>query len=55
MSNREIIGTRVGGEPSNELDHFYTCPACGQSVDMRALGEVLHHEESDHKPIAPDA
>ncbi len=52
---KEIIGTRVGGEPANELDHYYRCLACGQSVDMRDLGQVFHHEEAEHKPIPPDA
>jgi hypothetical protein len=47
----EIIGTRVGGEPANETDHFFKCKACGQAVDMRDLGQVFHHEEDDHKPL----
>ncbi len=34
-----------------ELDHFYTCPACGQAVDRRQLGDVLWHEEAGHDPI----
>ena len=46
-----IIGQRVGGEPENEMDHFYTCKACGQSVDMRDLGQVCHHEDEGHEPI----
>ena len=33
----QIIGKRVGAEPDNYLDHFYTCKACGQMVDMRDL------------------
>ena len=44
-----IIGKVNGEEPINELDHFYTCDACGQSVDMRDLGQVFHHEEHDHE------
>jgi hypothetical protein len=47
----EIIGTRVGGEPANEADHFFVCKACGQAVDRRDLGQVFHHEEDDHKPL----
>lgn len=46
-----IIGQRVGGDPYNELDNFYTCKACGQSVDMRDLGQVFHHEDEGHEPI----
>jgi hypothetical protein len=49
-----IIGHREGGDPENEMDNFYTCAACGQSVDMRDLGQVFHHEEPDHEPIDLD-
>ncbi len=35
----------------DEADHFYVCQACGQAVDMRRLGDVLHHEDDDHGPI----
>ena len=34
-----------------EVDHLYTCPACGQTVDRRQLGDVLWHEERGHEPI----
>jgi len=44
-------GKRVGGEPENEADHFYQCPSCGQLVDKRDLGEVMHHEIADHEPL----
>lgn len=50
-----IIGQRVGGDPENELDNFYTCRACGQSVDMRDLGQVFHHEEKGHEPVDFDS
>jgi hypothetical protein len=50
-----IKGIRVGGEPKSELEHFYKCPACGQSVDMRDLGQVFHHEQPGHEPITSDA
>jgi hypothetical protein len=43
---------RVGGEPETEAEHFYVCAACGQAVDMRRLGDVLHHEDDGHEPIA---
>jgi hypothetical protein len=36
----EIIGYAVDGLPSDE-----------QKVDMRDLGQVLHHEEPVHAPI----
>jgi hypothetical protein len=44
-------GVRIGGDPTNEADHFFVCKACGQAVDMRDLGQVFHHEEDDHKPL----
>ncbi len=50
-----IIGHRVGGDPDNEMENFYECKSCGQSVDMRDLGQVFHHEEKGHKPIDFDA
>ena len=34
-----------------DVDHFYTCAACGQMVDRRQLGDVLWHEEAKHEPI----
>lgn len=34
-----------------EVRHFYTCQACGQVVDKRRLGDVLHHEERGHGPL----
>jgi len=50
-SAKGIIGKREGGDPENELDNFYKCGECGQSVDKRDLGQVFHHEENGHKPI----
>lgn len=44
-------GVHVGGEPANEAEHFYTCPVCGQAVDMRRLGDVFHHEQPGHEPL----
>ena len=35
----------------DEAEHFYICDACGQAVDMRKLGDVLHHEEPGHDPL----
>jgi hypothetical protein len=50
-----MVGRRIGGDPENELDNFYTCAACGQSVDMRDLGQVFHHEDEGHAPIDTDS
>lgn len=38
-----------------EHEHFYVCAACGQAVDMRDLGQVFHHEEPGHQPLAIDS
>jgi hypothetical protein len=48
----EIIGEQIGGDvPASEADCFYICPDCGQAVDERDLGQVLHHEEPGHEPL----
>lgn len=47
-------GTLEGGEPPDEREHFYTCVICGQSVDVRRLGDLLHHLEAGHEPIPPN-
>lgn len=43
---------RVGGEPIDLAGHFYRCGKCGQPVDKRDLGQVLHHDVPGHAPIA---
>jgi hypothetical protein len=45
------IRGRRKGEPVPEREHFYICEECGQSVDKRDLGEVLHHEELGHEKL----
>jgi hypothetical protein len=47
----QIIGHRVGGDPEDARELFYLCPHCGQAVDKRYLGEVIHHDMPDHKPL----
>lgn len=42
---------RVGGEPADEAEHFFVCATCGQAVDKRRLGDVLHHERDGHEPL----
>lgn len=37
-----------------EARHFYVCDVCGQSVDRRMLGDVLHHEQPAHEPLEPE-
>ena len=48
----DAIGAREGPEPADEIVHFYICKACNQPVDMRDLGQVFHHEERGHAPLA---
>ncbi len=50
-----VTGPQVGGDLEKVMDNFYKCKACGQSVDMRELSQVFHHEESGHEPIDMDA
>jgi hypothetical protein len=35
----------------DEAEHFYTCPMCGEQLDMRRLGDVLYHAEEEHEPL----
>ncbi|TIO11074.1 MAG: hypothetical protein E5X89_17615 [Mesorhizobium sp.] len=32
-------------EPRAEAEHFVQCPICKQMIDMRDLGQVLHHAD----------
>ncbi|RWH61334.1 MAG: hypothetical protein EOQ83_21580 [Mesorhizobium sp.] len=50
-----IRSKRHTGEPPEELDHFYTCPSCGQSVDKRDLRQVIWHEQPGHRRLEMDA
>ncbi|MGR6331356.1 non-homologous end-joining DNA ligase [Sphingomonas sp. XXL09] len=38
-----------------EAMHFISCPECGQAIDCRNLGDVLHHDEPGHDPLPPEA
>lgn len=49
-----ITGTRHGGEPAREQDHFYECRTCRQSVDRRDLRQVIWHERPSHEPLEMD-
>jgi len=37
-----------------EADHFAVCLECGQALDLRRLGDVVHHDEPDHAPLPVD-
>jgi hypothetical protein len=36
----------------DEAGYFYRCPICGQAVDERDLGQVLHHEGATMSRLA---
>ncbi len=42
----------TGPQLEDEAGHFYVCAACGQAVDCRRLGDVFHHEDDGHLPLA---
>jgi DNA ligase D-like protein (predicted ligase) len=46
LNTRTVIAP---GVPEDE--HFLTCGECGQAIDLRKLGDVLHHEEPGHAPL----
>jgi DNA ligase D-like protein (predicted ligase) len=48
---RTVVGTVAAPDLQNEIDHFFACPNCGQNVDRRDLGAVLHHQEPEHCPL----
>lgn len=35
----------------DDMRHFDECPSCGQSIDLRRLGDVMYHDEPDHAPL----
>jgi hypothetical protein len=43
-------GRLVGPEPTSEADHFIVCGDCGEALDCRDLGAVMHHEMPGHAP-----
>ncbi|PBB65928.1 hypothetical protein CK228_24640 [Mesorhizobium sp. WSM4312] len=49
-----IPGKRHGRKTAREVDHFYSCPYCGQSVDQRNLRQVLWHAQAWHEPLDPE-
>jgi hypothetical protein len=46
-----IVGEAVDGELEDEREHVTECPTCGQLIDLRDFGQVLHHHDRDHRPI----
>lgn len=51
MTLDELNACRVTAPPGDEREHFYVCPQCGQAVDCRRLGDVLHHDEDGHSRL----
>lgn len=53
QDREELNRLPVAAPDVPEDEHFYRCEACGQAVDMRRLGDVLHHEDEGHEPLPP--
>lgn len=52
MTLDELNALRASTEArGHECEHFYLCPACGQAVDCRRLGDVLHHDQPRHSRL----
>lgn len=47
----QVKAEPADGEPENELEHFATCSTCGQTFDMRPLGDASYHYKARHKPL----
>jgi hypothetical protein len=50
-----LNGTETAPTGPPPSSHRFKCEACGQIVDMRRLGDMMHHAEDGHEPIPPDA
>lgn len=51
MTLDELNSLRVTAPEGDERENFYMCPDCGQAVDFRRLGDVLHHDEPGHSRL----
>lgn len=51
LSRADLNALPVTAPDLAEAEHFITCPECGQAIDCRRLGDVLHHDEPGHEPI----
>jgi hypothetical protein len=43
LPHGDFIACPSGWAPAGEHDHFPECPVCGQTFDMRDLGQALDH------------
>jgi DNA ligase D-like protein (predicted ligase) len=48
---RRPPGAVTAPDLADEFAHFVACEHCGQNIDRRDLGAVLHHQEPGHDPI----
>ena len=46
-----IRGRALDKPKGGSREHYEICPACGQAIDLRDLGEVFHHDIPGHKPL----
>jgi bifunctional non-homologous end joining protein LigD len=51
LSREELNALPVVAPDLPEAMHFMDCPTCGQAIDCRNLGDVLHHNQPGHAPI----
>ena len=52
MTREELNALRcTAPDFEDEVQHFMLCPECGQAVDCRKLGDVLHHDEPGHERL----
>lgn len=50
-SGAELNAKRVAAADLANDQHLHICEICGQQVDRRRLGDILHHEQSGHHPL----
>jgi hypothetical protein len=50
-------GKPSGWTPKTELEHFMTCPVCGEVFDCRKLEQAIMHmhdgPEGNDRPLSP--
>lgn len=46
-------GQPLGRPPQGKADHVITCTICGETFDIRYLGEVLDHLHGQEIPEEP--
>lgn len=46
-----LLASSTADDLDCSMAHFEECPECGQSIDRRRLGDVLHHDDPGHRPL----